>query len=668
MSQQPSSCLLLSLPDECLSLVFSNLSIQELFFRARSTCRNFHEIIVGIASPFQQKENKNCLIRNQKLKILCLNNNPIRLKSLWECIRKGYFEESVTKFSITARRTELLETLLDKNDFFVKYFSNLECLKFGSKNLCSEHISELFNPDNSKHLRKLTILKLANNNLDIKTARSIAKCENLTNLTSLDLSTNVMEGDCIELLTSPYLEKLTNLNLSGNYITTILWKEKFKFKNLEKISIENPFEFVFNNQSETYLFSKLTYLDASDSIEEEKRFSAMKKFDSIPTITYLNLNYVELTQESILSLIADSRCLSKLENLELIGCSLTGTGFAILTRSRYLSNLKNLVAESNDIDFEGFVHFGTDSFTLKNLITLDLISNDFSVKSYEYLLREPSLTKLEKLYCDNVDEVEAKYIAEHQENITGITDLVFTGYSEMEDDSMKYLAMLKLLKLKKLKCTGTGGTFSGLIYFLENCTCENLETLEFGRVKFTNIDEQMKAISSLLSNKHFSKLETLTLDGLADEPLRMLLDNMDDDKLLSKLSTLSISEINDDAFRVLTSHPNSSKLKMLALMEGELSDESIEHFVNSPHFHELNYLDLIGTEISRESSKRIAHSTNIPNLEYLFGSFILADFEQETNLPKLSHLYLTENGLETPKDDDDDGLYEATEVEDQLSN
>jgi uncharacterized protein (TIGR02996 family) len=216
----------------------------------------------------------------------------------------------------------------------------------------------------SPHLPNLTSLVLSRSGVTQAGVRELASSQRLNDLTTLHLEANNLgEGGIRNLLTSPHLTKLHTLNLNGNGIgdegVRALARSPL-LKELNVLGLEDFFttpitDAGFKELVESPHLHRLTNLNFAGGQISDASVERLSHAAAFPQLRQLNLAREALRRPNVRVTDAGARALAvspglaKLHWLNLANNYLTDAGAAALAESPHLGNLGHLNLKGNAI-------------------------------------------------------------------------------------------------------------------------------------------------------------------------------------------------------------------------------------------------------------------------------------------------------------------------------
>lgn len=385
----------------------------------------------------------------------------------------------------------------------------------------------------------------------------LAACSQLRWVSKLDFSRCHLNDRTLQhLLSSPYLERLTSLNLSGNGINT---------PGLRALV-------------ESSLFARLRLLDMSRNIG-------------------IGGNAARL--------LAQANPLNHLETLNLAGTNLPLNGLYELLQSPNLSRLSNLnvsrvgyrwgaevFRSSNLSDFPVPSQLRTldvseiplhranlrpllTSLSAENLRALYLARCFHEHTDVELLARSPALKNvtLLDLARNNLGAAGVLALADSP-NAASLTHLNLSHNNIRDTGAKAVAASAHVTRLQKLNLDGNGIGGPGVKILVESANLDHVRTLCLAG-NFIGSD----SVRALAESEHLRRL--IWLD-------------------------LSDAYLEEDSARILASSPSLAHLTTLLLKKNHLSDGGAKALAQSPHLTRLSTLDLNDNRIGKAGAEALA--------------------------------------------------------------
>ncbi len=278
--------------------------------------------------------------------------NPKGLQSLIK-----YLQEAPQDANINL---SLSGVTLDNLKQILPYCNEVKALDLGGGYIIGDKEVEVL--AESPYLVKLTALNLSSNNIGTAGAKALANSKTLIKLTFLNLASNNIGTAGVEFLAnSENLASLTALNLANN-----------KIGDKGAIALANSKTLI----NLTFLSLARTQLNAAGAI-------ALAGSKNLANLTSLCLLINKIGDEGAIAL-AESPYLINLTSLELWTNNISDKGAKALAESKNLASLTSLELRHNKIGDEGAIALA-NSKTLINLASLDLSNNNIGTATKEAL-------------------------------------------------------------------------------------------------------------------------------------------------------------------------------------------------------------------------------------------------------------------------------------------
>ncbi|KAG2377547.1 hypothetical protein C9374_009063 [Naegleria lovaniensis] len=472
-----------------------------------------------------------------------LDNNVYRTRSFIECCEKGYFQH-VKSLRICGGR-ELSQ--LSKDMDLIDVFDDDSC--------CSlQRLDTYLNC-----FPNLQKLQLDKRYFDDSIVKGMINCQNLKNLTHLDLFSARIHDKSISLIVS------------------------------------NP------------LFSNLTCLRMNQILGKE----CVKRICSSPYLS--NLRDLQLLTCKIgdagLYEISQSTTLKQLTALDLYGNDISFDGVKYIEHSSVFNNLISLNLQENNIPTEGIEYLAT----CKNLSNLEefkfgRVLTAVSIREIIAIFNGPMKKSRSLLFSPSSDAEFEQFIS--CKNISSLKSLdmncccLFSNHGLTLLTNCENLSQLETLRIGYTKVTN----FMPLITskYLKNLTALNVS----GQGTLTS--------STLLElSKAFPKLKVLDFAGNDGISMDSILQSLDHLKYLEVLYLPNIDWVSPEKIQQFASHPVMARLTHLTCTNKK-NDFIMNFFGEFSQLENLTYLNMRGQPLSVEEVQVLASTPKLRNLRYLF--------------------------------------------------
>ncbi|KAG2381528.1 hypothetical protein C9374_006517 [Naegleria lovaniensis] len=460
----------------------------------------------------------------------------------------------------------------------------------------------------SPPISNITCLNLSNNLLGHDQLNTLASCENLKNLKSLDLSAN------------DFSRNSSSSSSSCSAIFSLVWT-----------IAASP---VMSNLRELYVQTNSLTRASVEAIGNSK--------------TLTNLTILDLAYNKIQA--CDVECLtqsSNMKNLTLLDLSHNAVrlvGARCIASSKYLNNIRTLNL-ANAIDDEG-VKVLITSRSMSNLTQLNLegvysprITPKHPFPMFASSVFNSSLTHL---------SIQIRFVVPKafMKDITVLHNLQYLklSFSPIDIDGAKELAAhesskrIKTLHLICCKISEEAGALLMQSPHLVNLTSLNLSGNQLDGTLLFNL--------SMYTTIHFEKLTSLDLssNGIKSDGAVLM---SQCSRLLRNVKELNLNynTINDQGLSALASSKYLSNLTILKLSSNGIGDYGVASLCESEYLKHLTHLNLFAnSQIYSEGAISIANSVNMKNLTFIMlnncnigskGAVALASSELMQNLTGL---------------------------------
>ncbi|KAG2382865.1 hypothetical protein C9374_004832 [Naegleria lovaniensis] len=429
-------------------------------------------------------------------------------------------------------------------------------------------------------IQNITCLNLSNNLLGPDHLNTLACCEYLNNLKSLDISENSIVENCESsseviylLVSSKFMSNLTCLNVGAT-----------KLKDDGALMIAtSPY---MSNLRELYLRANLMTNSGVEAIANSKILS---------NLTTLDLSGNHITPEGVLCLTQSSN-MKNLTDLNLNGNKVSLEGVVYITSSKYLKNLRKLhlaYASINDEAVEALCR----SMSMCNLTELNLIGNS---KRFSMTLKPCITTK-------SITIISSSVFKNHLHNLSiSIDDIDMTSMKELTESS-KHLRTLELIGCNIHEEAGT--------FIMQSSHLLNVTNLS---LRYNQLDGTL-FFNNYISTNHFEKLTCIDLSFNSIKAEGAVLMSQCSRLRNVKELDLSHNEIGDQGLSALASSQYLSKLTRLKLDHNRIGNHGVVALCKSEcPLKSLTHLDLSwNSQIYSEGGVSIANSANMKNLTFL---------------------------------------------------